>query len=145
VSHLLLGLAMAVGAPQAKDPPKKDDPLVGEWALESMTVAGRPVADRQKTVAFTKDGKHGTVVAGQAGPGGLAGTYAHDPKKDPAELDVSGPAGGAPGRTSPAIYKIEGDTLTICSSLFGRVRPTTFDAPAGSDRARMVYKRVKDK
>jgi uncharacterized protein (TIGR03067 family) len=145
MSTALLGLALALAAPAPKEEKKDPPTLVGEWALESVTFAGRPVPDRKKTVAFTKDGKYGAVVAGPAGPGGVAGTYAHDPKKDPAQLDISEPAaGGGPGRTSPAIYKIEGDTLTICSS-FGADRPTTFDAPADSTRVLMVFKRVKDK
>ena len=32
---LLVGLALAVGAPAPKGPPKKDPPIVGEWVAQS--------------------------------------------------------------------------------------------------------------
>jgi uncharacterized protein (TIGR03067 family) len=145
MSQILVALAVTLAAPGPKDA-KKDQPgLVGEWALESATFDGRPIPDRKKSIAFTKDGKFGTAATGPAGPVAAGGTYTHDPKKDPAELNITEPAaGGGPGRTSPAIYRIEGDTLTICAGV-ETDRLTTFDAPADSARVLMVLKRVAKK
>jgi hypothetical protein len=42
MTPLLLGLALAVAAPQAKDRPKDESALVGEWELESRTEGGAP-------------------------------------------------------------------------------------------------------
>jgi uncharacterized protein (TIGR03067 family) len=143
MTPLVLGLAVVVAAPAAKEPPKKDPPgLVGKWTLESGTFAGMPLPKTDgMTITFTADGKYDTRAAGADAV--VSGTYTHDPKKDPPELDVVEPAGPAAGMTSPSIYKVEGDTLTICTSIKGD-RPRTFDAPAGSMRALLVLKRVKD-
>ena len=50
-----------------------------------------------------------------------------------------------PGRNEPAflgIYKLEGDTLTLCSNLAGHGRPTAFEGP-GRGSSFEVYRRVK--
>jgi len=45
--------------------------------------------------------------------------------------------------TARAIWKVEGDTLTICQGLCGAPRPNEFSWPRRSDRVLMVLKRVK--
>ena len=145
MTHALL--ALAVAAPGLKNPPKADDPLVGTWALESMTVAGKPLPGLKATVTFTRDGTY--VTKAEATPPlatqSQSGTYAHDPKKAPPEVDITSAAGGvAPARTSRGIYRIDKDTLTVCSTDDG-ARPKAFDSPAGSNCMLMVLKRVKDK
>jgi uncharacterized protein (TIGR03067 family) len=143
MTPLVLGLAVVVAAPLGKEPPKKDPPgLVGKWSLESGTFAGMPLPKTDAmTITFMADGKYETRSPGAAAV--ISGTYTHDPKKDPPELDVIEPAGPAAGKPSPSIYKVDGDTLTICTSIQGD-RPRTFDSPAGSMRALLVLKRVKD-
>lgn len=140
---LLIGIALTVGAP-SKDPPAKDAAsIVGEWVGEKAVAGGkdRPVPEGGITFTFTADGK----LSVKEGPRERAdtGTYTTDPKKNPAEIDIIPPA-DKKDPTIQGIYKLDGDTLTLC---FGRGmgggRPTKFESPEGSDVMLMTLKRVK--
>ena len=142
MTPLLVGLALAVAAPGPKEAPKKDGPtLAGDWVVQTVVKGGRPSPEEDSALTFTADGKAVLKERGKT----IDGTYTSDPKKDPAELDLVDPGQmGAPGRTSKAIYKIEGGTLTICTANDGD-RPTAFDSPGGSTRIIMVLKRIAPK
>src|SRR5262245_51832056 len=141
---LLIGLALAVGAP-GKDAPDKDAPsIVGEWAGEKAIAAGKeqPVPKGGITFTFTADGKL-TVTEGERKKDDT-GSYKVDAKKDPAEVDIIPPA-DKKEPTVQGIYKVDGDTLTLCFSRgkAGAARPTKFEAPEGSDAIVITLKRVK--
>jgi uncharacterized protein (TIGR03067 family) len=143
-SSLLIGLALAVGAP-AKDSPAKDGPgIVGEWVGEKAVAGGKelPVPKGGIAFTFTADGKL-TVREGEREKADT-GTYKADPKKDPAELDIVPPA-DKKEPTVQGIYKVDGDTLTLCFARgkAGAARPTKFEAPEGSDVIMITLKRVK--
>jgi uncharacterized protein (TIGR03067 family) len=71
------------------------------------------------------------------------GTYSTAPGKDPGEMDW---VEGDTKNRLPAIYRFDGDTLTICLRADpAGTRPTTFAAPPGSDCALLTLKRVKKK
>ena len=135
----VLILALAVGAPAVKDPPKKDEPtLVGRWVAESGIKGGRPDKNpTNATLEFSADGK---VVLSENGRD-LTGTYTTDLKKDPTELDLTLMAGGM-SITMPGIFKIEKDTLTICVVPTGD-RPKKFESPEGSLNMLLTLKRAK--
>src|SRR5690349_18280274 len=123
-------LAVVLAAPARKDPPKAEPPgLVGRWAVESATFAGMVLPKPDLTISFAADGKYETRAPG--GDAKVSGTFTFDPKKDPPEVDLTDPGPANAAKVSAAIYKIDGDTLTICSSTDGE-RPRAFDAPAGS-------------
>jgi uncharacterized protein (TIGR03067 family) len=138
---ILVGLALAVGAPTKKDPPAKEPPsLVGEWVGESGVRGGKPENPPPGTsLTFTADGKIRFKEGGDAKA--EEGTYKADPKKTPAEIDIN-PPDGPKGETLRGIYKIEGDTLTICIAM-GGVRPTEFASPAGAEIMLITCKRAK--
>jgi uncharacterized protein (TIGR03067 family) len=69
------------------------------------------------------------------------GAYKSDAKKNPAEIDLT-PPDAAKGETILGIYKIDGDTLTLCLTMGGE-RPKEFAAPPGSKRMLVTCKRVK--
>src|SRR5688572_13877191 len=111
-SALIIGLAITVGAPGAKDPPKKEPTIVGEWIGEKATRGGqeKPVPAGGISFTFTADGKL-TVKEGAREPKEGA-TYKLDAKKNPAEIDIIPPA-GKDEPTILGIFKIEDDKLTI--------------------------------
>jgi uncharacterized protein (TIGR03067 family) len=135
----ILILALAVAAPAAKEPPKKDEPtLVGVWAAESGIKNGRPDTNpTDATLEFTADGKVTLKEKGRD----ITGTYTSDPKKDPPELDLTLSAGGM-SIAMPGIFKIEKDTLTICLVPTGD-RPKRFESVEGSMNMLLTLKRTK--
>jgi uncharacterized protein (TIGR03067 family) len=143
LASLLVGLTMSVGAP-GKDSSAKDPPsLVGEWVGEKAVAGGKekPVPEGGITFTFTADGKL-SVKEGKPDKNDT-GTYKTDPKKAPAEIDIIPPE-DKKEPTVLGIYKLDGDTLTLC---FGRgkegSRPTKFESPEGSQTIVITLKRAK--
>jgi uncharacterized protein (TIGR03067 family) len=145
MNAVLLGLALTLGAPATKDAPKKDPPtIVGEWVGEKAITGGKekPVPDGGISFNFTDDGK---LVVKEGTRGDAAsyktGSYKIDAKKNPAEIDIIPP----PDKKEPTIqgiFKIEGDTLTICIG-HDTARPTKFESAEGAKTMLMILKRAK--
>jgi len=143
-SSLLVGLTLAVGAP-GKESPAKDPPsIVGEWVGEKAVAGGKeqPVPAGGITFTFTADGKM-TVKEG-ARDKTDTGAYKTDAKKDPAEIDIIPPE-DKKEPTVLGIYKVDGDTLTLCFARgkAGPARPSKFEAPEGTDAIVITLKRAK--
>jgi len=140
-TSVLVGLALVVGAPAKEDPAAKDPPtLIGEWVGESGMRGGKPEnPPAGTTLTFLADCKVRFKEGGAGKPG--EGSYKADPKKSPAEVDITPPE-ASKGEILLGIHKIEGDTLTLCFSLGGE-RPKEFSAPAGSEVMLVTCKRAK--
>jgi uncharacterized protein (TIGR03067 family) len=142
-STFLVGMALVVTAPGPKEAPKKEAPaIVGSWTLEKAELGGMALplgaAGEQLSLTFAEDG---TIIArknGKEEPG--PSRFSHDPKKSPAEIDLTEARPGAKEMTVKAIYKIDGETLTICMAPMGE-RPTKFDS--GGMAIMMTFKRMK--
>ena len=133
---LLLGTALAVAAPGLKDRPKSD-PLVGVWQQESIGLDGKVAPELgDRRWEFTADGKH-MRYRGAEKVWAEGVPYVVDPKAEPKALDM--------GRAL-AVYKVEGDTLTVCVAQNElKTRPTSFDMLKNSNTALYVFKRLKPK
>jgi uncharacterized protein (TIGR03067 family) len=141
-TSVLTALALAVGAPQAKDA-KRDPPgLVGEWAVESAVIGGkRDDPPPGTTWEFTADGK--SVLSVPGGKDGAAGTYTTDAKKDPAWVDISA---GPKGTPMKGVYKRDGETLTLCLALDrDGERPTAFESKVGAKVILITLTKAKKK
>lgn len=134
-----LGLAVIVGAPLPKEPPKKtDSSIVGEWEFIRYVGGGRQLpADPSLIIdiEFTADGK----FRSRWGKITDEGKYVTDLTKDPAQIDLM--SDSTPKR-GEGIYKIEKDMLTLCIGEVGDDRPTKLGSPAGTRITLITYRRV---
>jgi len=113
----------------------------GAWTPVKAELGGKPMADEVlKTISLKlEDGKYDVHV----GDAPDRGTYALDPTARPKGMTVTGTDGPNRGKTFPAIYDLEGDTLRICYDLSGRARPTEFKSTAGTRIYLVTYSRKK--
>jgi len=110
--------------------------LAGRWAPESAELGGAPFPVSNfggATLSLTKEGYE---FAGDQG------AISYLPRTEPAQMDIVGHAGPNAGKTIRAIYRLDGDHLTICYQLGQGVRPTEFRTAAGTQLLLIRYRRV---
>jgi RNA polymerase sigma factor (sigma-70 family) len=118
--------------------PKDDEKIVGTWTVESYEEGGQKAAEgaiKEARVTFAADGK---MTAKQGGRE-QEYTYKLDPAKNPKEFSMMNDK----GQTALGIYKLDGDTLTICVNRIGD-RPTEFASKEGTAIVLEVLKREKN-
>jgi uncharacterized protein (TIGR03067 family) len=134
-----IGLLTAADAAEQKGLEK----FQGKWALVSGTVDGKDLdADELKNNFMVVKGARAVFLFKDKERG--TATMKIDAGKKPAQYDITYEDGPAKGTTLKGIYKIDGDTLTMCSGGIGKDRPTEFASKAGSGTVLVVSKRVKD-
>ena len=145
---LMLGLVLAVAAPAPKTEAKKEPATpVGSWVGVKAVAGGMelPVPDGGIEFTLTADGQ--LIVKEGMRDKSETGSYKLDAKKDPAEIDLVPPA----GKNEPTIlgiYKLDGDTLTLCFSKGPKgmsERPKVFESPAGAEVIVITMTRKKEK
>jgi uncharacterized protein (TIGR03067 family) len=141
VIALLFGTALALGAPNLKDPPKDERPILGNWKLVEWLQHGTRMAFAEGTgVEFLPDGKR----LWRDGPGGAdERLYKLYPKTDPAQIDLVRTDSGPQPVVHPCIFKTAGDTLVIAVGPPGGERPKQFDAKTAA--MLMTFTRIKTK
>jgi uncharacterized protein (TIGR03067 family) len=139
---LMLSIATAVGNDKKADDAIAADlkALVGKWKIEKAEIGGKESLALFKELKFeiTEGGKYALELGVKD-----EGTFTVDPGKSPKEMDIKGEAGPNKGKTIKAIYKIDGDTMTICYELGGGDRPTKFETKPDTKLFLAVYKREK--
>jgi uncharacterized protein (TIGR03067 family) len=115
--------------------------LQGTWLFQTLEINGQQVPENAlKGATITIKGDQfetrsfGVVYSGQ---------LKIDPTKSPKTLDLIFTGGPEKGKTTLAIYELEGDSFKICLTLMGQERPKEFSAKVGSGRALEVLKREK--
>ena len=136
VAVALLGAALA-RADTAADDWKK---LTGTWKIDAATLNGDDVSAAFKEAALTiEEGKYKLAVMGMTD----AGTLKIDPARKPKQMTITGTDGPSKGKTLPAIYEIDGDTVRICYTLDGKDPPAEFRSTAENKTLLVTYKRDK--
>jgi uncharacterized protein (TIGR03067 family) len=115
---------------------------VGEWEVVSSTTQGKtsPFNLGPRVFTFTADGKYADAAAG-GGKDSRWLNYKADGKADPPTLDIIDST-----RTLRWLYRVDGDTLTIClPETDTGARPTAIEAAKGSKNLLLTLKRVTPK
>ena len=143
-----VGLAVAVAA-AADGQEKKAEKLDGSWVIVGMEKGGEKLPDeffkkapeKERTVRIAGD-----KLIAMKGDKEDSLTVKFDPTKTPMQLTATETKGGKP-ETSVGIYKLDGDTLTICmvESEKEADRPKEFKTAKDSKAMILVLKRQKDK
>jgi uncharacterized protein (TIGR03067 family) len=155
LAALVLALAVVVGGSggfayhllaREADAKKSDkDNIQGTWKVESVKMNGQDKDGKgellkKSTVEIAAD-----KMLVKFNEGNKSTTYTLDPAAKPKTIDITPQGeGDGKGETVPGIYKLEGDTLTICFPCGAKTdRPTEFVSKEGSDTMLLVLKRVK--
>ncbi|HEY2783663.1 MAG TPA: TIGR03067 domain-containing protein [Fimbriiglobus sp.] len=145
LSLVIAGVVGLLTAAEPQDKKKVNEgakAMNGTWELTSGEVGGKKFPDSVvKTLTLIL--KDGNYTVKSPGPDDT-GTVHYDETKKPKELDVKGEEGPNKGKSYPAIYELDGDTLKICYDLDGKKRPTEFKSTAGTKQFLAVYKRKKE-
>jgi len=116
--------------------------IQGAWTPLKAELGGQPFPPAVlKTISLKlHNGKYDVSVAGEPD----RGTYTIDPSTKPKSMSVTGTDGPNKGKTFPAIYELDGDTLKICYDLSGKQRPADFKTTEGTRLYLVTYQRRKE-
>ena len=125
---------------------KKDlDMMQGKWSVQSIKESDgkNPPDDELKNLeVIVKDDTMKIIYAPKKDTLD-AFKLKLDPAKKPKAVDFTHTEGPDKGKTELGIYKIEGDTVTICVNDFEKERPTEFKTKEGSKITVIVLKKMK--
>ena len=114
----------------------------GTWAVVSQVRDGQDApANVVASIRRVVEGDHVTWI--REGKNFAGTKVVYDVTKSPHALDLIPDGGPHRGEHVLGIYKLEGDTLTICVADPGEPRPSAFEAAAGSKRTLQTFKRIK--
>ena len=151
-SLMLLATALGVfllapvgsAAPKPKDDAKDDlKKLEGNWQFTTWVSNGTDLPQEQLEICkwSVKGDKYNFEMGGENKE---EGTIKLDPAKKPATIDLDIKEGNDKGKAQPGIYKIEGDTVTICLARPGaKDRPTEFSGKGEDGHILITMKRMK--
>jgi uncharacterized protein (TIGR03067 family) len=136
--HLVMASALVVAAPGPKDPPKPAPIPEGRWVVEQLEQDGR-VRQGQSVAGFVLVYTRTACTLEHLGR-----EIGSEPTEFREAAGVHQVDSRANDGVKKGIWKVDGDTLTLCESAPGGDRPADYSAPAGSRRTLWVLKRIKD-
>jgi len=119
----------------------KGGKLEGDWTCSYAMVDGKPVPDAKvQILRLTLTSNRYTT---HMGPEVLFdSTYTVDPVKSPKQIAMVGTEGEMRGKNALGIYELVNDRLTVCYTMPGKPRPTTFESTPGSGAYLVTWKRA---
>lgn len=117
------------------------DEVQGIWKPTQAELGGTRLPEAVLAPLRLELTKGQYVLTGAESPD--RGTVAVDASKSPKTMDVTGTDGPNKGKTFPAIYELDGDTLRICYDLSGKERPKEFKTAPQTRLYLVTYKRDK--
>jgi uncharacterized protein (TIGR03067 family) len=138
-------LSFSVTAQDAKDDLIKQEweKLQGTWVLAALEVRGKVVPEDELKGATAKLIIAGRKASIQEGTVTLEVSLTIDPAKSPKQIDIRRTPPGQEAHTALGIYRLEGDTLTICHDPRGQQRPTKFKTQPRSNQMLETLRREK--
>jgi uncharacterized protein (TIGR03067 family) len=135
-----IAVLLVVAATPARDAKKELEKLQGEWTGVSLEENGKKIPDGHvKKFKLTIKGEKWMVQFGDKQVGDA--TFKIDPAKDPKRIDMTFKVEGD-DLDSHGIYKVDGDTLTLCRAHGKAERPKEFKGKDDQYNIE-VWKRVK--
>jgi uncharacterized protein (TIGR03067 family) len=143
IALVLTASLVARASEESSDHKSQDDQkaLQGDWLPTKAELAGKPMSDDVlKTISLKLiKNNYEVLVAGSPDKG----TWSIDPEAKPKAMTVKGVKGANAGKTFPAIYELDGDTLRVRYDLSGKARPKEFKTTEGTKLYLVTYKRKK--
>jgi uncharacterized protein (TIGR03067 family) len=126
---------------QAADESDDHKALQGDWIPVKAELGGQSVPDAVlKTISLKLiKNEYEVLAAGKPDKG----TWTIDSAAKPKGMKIIGVKGPNAGKTYPAIYELNADTLRVCYDLSGTKRPTEFKTSAGTQLYLVTYDRKK--
>jgi uncharacterized protein (TIGR03067 family) len=127
----------------ADDTKKELARFAGTWSLSELNWNGKDLTGNPKTAfRFVFKGDEAVVEGSEA----VRKEYARiefkiDPSTRPRIMDITVTGGTQKDAAIEGIYEFKDGQLRICARVFGKDRPGTFEAPAGSSIVLVVLKR----
>lgn len=115
--------------------------LQGSWIPVSAELAGQKLPDdflRKTTLIIEKENYSSKV--GDVTDRGKIKLAGNGPPK---AMDITSSDPNYQGKSFPAIYEVEGNSLLVCYDLEGKIRPDGFKSPKGSQWFLVQYKKEK--
>lgn len=135
---------LALGMVAADGTDGQGNRIRGIWAAQSIMIDGikKPDDPTAGTTMIAFDGK--TYVQREGSKIVEEGDYLLTAGDDPGTIDLSITKGEYAGQTQLGIYRLSGETLTICASAPGaKSRPKDFNTKPGSGKALVVFRRFR--
>jgi uncharacterized protein (TIGR03067 family) len=136
----LVSIGLALSSPGDDRQPSAKGILEGDWKLQSVEINAQPLSmEKLQDARLTVRGAQYSLKLADAH---LAMSHKLLPAEQPPAMDLTVVEGPEKGKAYAAIYKLDGEKLTVCRSIHpGQPRPTEFATQADSGLMLVVWVR----